>query len=47
MKNTLTREEVVAVAGKPAPPSSAPLLPLSEMFLPKLLVQELLLLGLL
>jgi hypothetical protein len=50
MKNTLTREEVVAVAGKPAArsaPPSAPLLPLSEMFLPKVLVPELLQLGLL
>jgi hypothetical protein len=46
MKNTLTREEVVAVAGKPAAPPSAPLLPLSEKFLPKLPVQELLQLGL-
>jgi hypothetical protein len=35
MKNTLTREEVVAVAGKPAPPPLAPLLPLLEMFLLK------------
>jgi hypothetical protein len=47
MKNPLTRKEVVAVAGKPAPPPSVPLLPLLEMFLPKLLVQELLLPGLL
>jgi hypothetical protein len=47
MKNTLTKGEVLVVAGAPAPPSSPPLLPLSEMSLSELLVQELLLLVLL
>jgi hypothetical protein len=43
MKNTLTKGEVLVVAGAPAPP----LLPLSEMSLSELLVQELLLVVLL